>query len=178
LPLNSYAVRRRRAPIVTIAPLAAVLAAAFFAHDSTQPRAVPTSAPCPELIVTADGKQVDLPLGLGAKVPEARGGGYVVSRFNHREIDCATYLKASRPIVPGELEVGAYVGPITTNVRANTSNALGVPARVHTLPGKVGDPISICVTETVEHDPELSEGHRVRVAISGLLSGTFCGHAE
>ena len=163
---------------MTRVALVLVVMAALLSSTSSPPHSQPSPMPCPELSVRADGKKLDLPLGLGARVPQTRGGGYVVSRFNHSEMDCVTYLKAARAVIPNELEIAAYVGPVTTNVRVNFSNALGAPAYTLALPQKTGDTISICVPDTVEHDPELSEGHRVKVAIQGLLTGTFCGDAE
>jgi hypothetical protein len=163
---------------MTTGALAILAAAVFLKGSSSDPTSQPSPAPCPALSVTADGKKLDLPVGLGARLPEARGGGYVVSLFNHDKIDCTTYLQTSRWAVPNELEVAAYVGPTMTNVRANISNALGVPAFIVTLPQKAGAAIAICVPQPVEHDPEVSEGHRVEVRIQGLLSGEFCGDAQ
>ena len=129
---------------------------------------------CPPLSVTVDGRSVEMPKGLGLSVSAARGGGFIVSRFNHAKTDCAAYVKLTSAITPEELEVAAYVGPDMTNVRANTSSSLGVKAYMVDVPKKIGDTISACVPQPIQHDIELN-GHAVTVRILGLISGTFCG---
>ena len=157
--------------MVISAALPLILAASVASGSPANPASPPK---CPPLTVTLDGKSVDMPHGLGMSVPETRGGGFIVSRFNHSSTECSKYVQLTQEIVAGELEVAAYVGPVVTNVRANMSSALGVKAYVVDTPKKVGELVSICVQQPVQHDVELN-GHTVSGKIQGLISGTFCG---
>lgn len=157
--------------MLTVEALSLVLMASVASAPPTPGGSQPK---CPPLSVTVDGKSVAMPKGLGVSVSEARGGGFIVSRFNHSRTECAAYVKLTSEIHPDQLEVAAYVGPVVTNVRANTSSALGAKAYMVDRPKKIGDTISACVPESVEHDVQLS-GRTVTVKISGLISGTFCG---
>ena len=118
-----------------------------------------------------------MPLALGARVPSRLGGGYKVSLFNHTDVDCAAFLRASRMIVPNEIHVHAYIGGGATNVGVNSSNALGRPVTLVHEPQRVGDIVEMCVPELVSHEIERG-GKKQQVSVSGTISAKFCGDAE
>jgi len=129
---------------------------------------------CPPLKVTADGQDVRMMPGFAKRVPEADGGGgYIVSMFNHGEMDCATYLKTSRPVKDDELEVRAYVTKKVTSQGVNFSTELGAKVFVVDEPRKAGDKISVCVPEPIVHTGDMAYKNK-KVVVQGLLTGGFC----
>jgi hypothetical protein len=124
------------------------------------------------LKVTADGAEVGMVAGFAKRFPPPDGEGLMVSMYDHGEMTCAGYVKPSRPVKDGELEIRAYVTKETTAVGVNYFTQAGAKALLVENPRQAGQKGSICVAEPVEYAGQATDGRKV--VVQGLLTGDLC----
>jgi hypothetical protein len=128
-------------------------------------------ADCPPLKVTADDKDVALVAGFAKRFPAPDGDGFMVSMYDHGEMTCPDYVKATRPVKEGELEVRAYITKDAAAVGVNYATIVAKVFPVDEARG-AGQKASICIPEPVEYEGQAYGGKKV--VIQGLLAGNLC----
>jgi hypothetical protein len=126
---------------------------------------------CPALKVTVDDQELTMAAGFAKRFSTPEGDGFMVSMYDHGEMTCADYVKATRPVKEGELEVRAYVTKDTAAVGLNYAT-IGAKAFPVDEPRAAGQKASICVPEPVEYTGQAHGGKKV--VFQGLLTADLC----
>lgn len=131
------------------------------------------SVSCDALKVTVDGKPYPLVNIMGIE----HDAGFEVVGFDKPGISCEDLTAKKGYKTKGTTAVAASATHDTDGwsaVRVGASTEMGVSTAIAAKPGKVGDPVAVCVTKEASFK---ASGDK-EVTIVGLFEGTFCGKRE
>jgi len=158
-----------------------VTLAALAGGCSNKPAAA--GGPCKPLAVTVDGTALAaMPNGLARSNSMNGDISYEVLMFNHDKATCEQLLsKSGRQIPDGEVSVRAFAGGggmmgKGVGIEAHTQ-AGGAVSLISAKPKAVGDVVKVCVDD-VSFAPKIGELEGMKVTISGLFEGTYCGELK
>jgi hypothetical protein len=133
------------------------------------------AAGCPALAITVDGKPLSGSFrGVAVTAENAGYKTQLIHLYDHDKFACEEELKGRHTPVDNEVFVKAFHGAYP---------GVGIGAYTHlegklTLdrpPGKVGEPLEICVREPVQFTPNAGSFSGKKVSIVGKFAGKYCG---
>jgi hypothetical protein len=136
--------------------------------------AVPTVCPPAEILL--DGKP--FAVGHGLAVHGLKFDNYVVSLFDTDTITCEDMLQLVSAKRSKVAEVRASAGGYTGVLFAGDIDT-NVDAVLEKTPAAIGDPVVVCVPETVELPLQALDEYRgKKLTVRGRFEGSYCGETK